>query len=196
MITAKRVAVIRTSDNTVAKQIPLAESPQSATLTPTGNAMWVGSANSGTIWGINTATQTVTRKLNARLSGPVESIAFTKDNRQAWVAGLGGVSVIDRATGKLLGLHLHPAHLPERSRAERRPDRAQPFQHAGAGRQLDLPRYPGIGTVSVIDTATLAVGTQIQLGTEPIGMALDTKRGKTYVANYQDDTLSYFNTPK
>ena len=36
----------------------------------------------------------------------------------------------------------------------------------------------------MIDTATLAVGTQIQLGTEQIGMALDTKRGKTYITNY------------
>jgi DNA-binding beta-propeller fold protein YncE len=59
-----------------------------------------------------------------------------------------------------------------------------------------FPDSPARGGVSVLDTRSLEVRRVIRLGTEPVGLGLDKRRGNTYVTNYLDDTVSWFRTPR
>jgi YVTN family beta-propeller protein len=59
-----------------------------------------------------------------------------------------------------------------------------------------FPQQPERGTVAVLNTHTRRVTSRIEVGDEPTGMAVDRKNNTTYVTNYQDDTVSYFRTPR
>ena len=190
--TARRLAVIRTADDHVVRGIALPAGPQTAAITPEGKQVWAGSAEAGTVWVVDTATQRRVRTLQVKDAGPVSSIAFTPDGTRALVYGLAGVAVIDRSTGKELTM-LPITRLFPRTRDLN----AGPIAMAADGAEAlvvnaTFPDTPARGSVAVLDTRTLRVTRRVATGTEPVGLAVDPARDQVYVANYADDTVSWF----
>jgi DNA-binding beta-propeller fold protein YncE len=188
-----RVQVVNVASNKLTRSIPLNQGAGTATPLPGTRYIWVGSVISGRIWVVNTRTDAVVNRFMAPKSGPVAGIAFSPDNKQAWVSGIGGVTVLDRASGKVL------AFIPITNIFSGGPN-AGPIAFNKAGTQVLIvdstdPGNPGPGTVAAINAKTRKVTQRIAVGTEPTGMGLDYARGMTYTTNYQDDTLSYFATP-
>jgi YVTN family beta-propeller protein len=188
-----RVQVVKVSNNTLTRSIPLNQGAATATALPGTRFVWVGSVISGRLWVVDTRTDTVVNRFMATKSGPVAGIAFSPDKKQAWISGIGGVTVMDRASGKTL------AFIPITRIFSGGPN-AGPIAFNQAGTQVLIvnstdPGNPGTGTVAAINAKTRKVTERIPVGTEPTGMALDYKRGMTYTTNFQDDTLSYFATP-
>jgi YVTN family beta-propeller protein len=196
LLAAKRAAVISTSNDKLVKEIKLPQGPQTAETVPGGKFVWVGSSYSGVVWVVNTATQKVTRAISVAHSGPVSSIAFTSDGTRAWVYGLGGVTVVDVATGKLLAFVPMSRLFPNAAAPNAGPVALNNSGTLALLVNSTFPDNPGIGTVSVLNTRTLKVQASIKVGTEPTAMAIDRKRNTTYITNYEDDTVSYFATPK
>jgi YVTN family beta-propeller protein len=189
-----RVQVVNTTSNKLMGSVLLSNGAGTATTAPGNRYLWVGCIQSGKIWVIDATTNRIVRKLNASRSGPISGIAFNPSGTQVWVVGLGGISVISRSSGKLL------AFLPITMVFPGGPNPG-PISFNKSGSKVlvvnsGFPGNPVQGTLGVIDPATLKVTQRITLGVEPIGMALDNRRNTTYIANYQDDTLSYLPTPK
>ena len=196
LLTDKSVAVVRTADATLVRKIRLPRGPQTVATVPGNGSVWAGSSYNGRIWRIDTATQRVVGHANVPDSGPVSSIAFTADGKRAWVSGPGGVSEVAVPTGKVLAFVPAPAlfrHVQDLNPGE------VALNRAGTALLVvnsTFPDTPARGRVSVLDTRTLKVRRLIPLGTEPQGIAVDLKRGTTYVTNYLDDTVSWFRTPR
>jgi DNA-binding beta-propeller fold protein YncE len=191
-----RVAVVRASDAKVVKTIKLPAGAGTAGTTPSSGSVWVGSVNSGKIWVISTRQQKLVRTISVTHSGPVQSIAFTPNGGQAWVAGLGGVSVVNVKSGKLLAFVPITRIFPHTANLNAGPIALNDSGTAALVVNSTFPDNPGRGAVAVLSTRTLRVRARIQVGTEPIGMAIDRIHNITYVTNFQDDTVSFFTTPK
>ena len=176
------------------KQIQLAQDPQNVTVAPGGQATsgW-GSAQTGLIWVIDGSTQTVVRRLIVTKGGPVSGVAFSPNGKRVWVSGLGGITVLNRSTGKQIGFIGALKAFPGNSG----PNVGPVILNRAGTKALVLdstfPDVPMIGTISVINTATLKVGQQISLGVEPLDLV--SYGATTYANNYADDTLSYLPTP-
>jgi DNA-binding beta-propeller fold protein YncE len=156
----------------------------------------VGSAVSGNVWVISTATQRIVRTIPVTKTGPVSSIAFVPGGTRAWVFGIGGMSLVNAATGQVLTFIPVTSIFP----ADKAPD-AGPVALTGSGQYAlavdsTFPDSPARGTVAVISTRTLKVVYRVRVGTEPTGLAIDYQRQTAYVTNYKDDTVSYFKVPR
>jgi DNA-binding beta-propeller fold protein YncE len=191
-----RVAVVRASDNKVVKRIRLPAGAQTAETTPSSRSVWAGSAISGRVWVISTRRQKLVRTISARHSGPVQSIAFTANGKRAWVYGLAGVSVVNVSSGKLLAFVPITRIFPHTANLNAGPVALNNSGTAALVVNSTFPENPGRGTVAVLSTRTLRVRSRIRVGTEPTALAIDRKRNTTYVTNFQDDTVSFFATPR
>jgi DNA-binding beta-propeller fold protein YncE len=196
LLTDKSVAVLRTSNATLLRKIHLPRGPQTVTATPNDKSVWVGSSYSGRIWKIDTTRQRVVGHVNVLKSGPVTSIVFTSDSKLAWVSGPGGISEVSVQTGKILAFVPTPRLFPHVQDLNLGEIALNKAGTALLAVNSTFPDAPAKGQLSVLDTRTLKVGRVIPLGTEPQGIALDQKRGTTYVTNYMDDTVSWFRTPR
>jgi YVTN family beta-propeller protein len=155
----------------------------------------VGSVESGEVWVVSTSTHEMLQTIPVTQSGPVSSIAFTPDGTRAWVSGLGGMSVVDVATGKVLSFVPVTSIFPNDTAPNAGPvalTRSGQYALAADSTSADAP---GLGTVAVLDTRTLKVQYNIPVGTEPLGLAIDYDRQTAYVTNYKDGTVSYFEVP-
>ena len=192
---AGTVAVVRTSSGKRVKTIKLSAGAQTATTTPDNKDVWVGSVESGEVWVISTATQKMVQMIPVTQSGPVSSIAFTPDGTQAWVFGIGGMSVVDVATGKVLSFVPVTGIFPDSQAPNAGPvalTRSGQYALAVDSTPADTP---GLGTVAVLSTSTLKLLYSIPVGTEPLGLAIDYDGQTAYVTNYGDGTVSYFTVP-
>jgi DNA-binding beta-propeller fold protein YncE len=104
--------------------------------------------------------------------------------------------VVDVATGKLLAFIPMTRLFPGAAAPNAGPIALNNNGSLGLVVNSTFPDNRGIGSVAVLNTRTLKVQSSIRLGTEPTAMAIDRKRNITYVTNYEDDTVSYFATPK
>ena len=190
-----RVVVVRASDTKVVKRIKLPAGAQTAQTTPSGRSVWVGSAVAGRIWVVSTRRQKLVRRISVTHSGPLMSIAFTANGKRAWVAGLGGVSVVSVASGRLLAFVPLNRIFPHTSNLNAGPIALNNTGTAALVVNSTFPDTPGRGSVAVLNTRTLRVTSRIRVGTEPTGLAIDRARHTTYVSNFQDDTVSFFRTP-
>ena len=112
------------------------------------------------------------------------------------VSGLGGVSVVNVASGKLLAFVPISRIFPHATDLNAGPLALNSSGTAALVLNSTFPDNPASGTVAVINTRTLRVTSRIRVGTEPTGLAIDGKRITAYVTNFQDDTVSYFATLK
>ncbi len=193
LVQPQKVAVVDAASDKLIKQIQLAQDPQNVTVAPGGRYVWVGSAQTGLIWVIDGSTQTVVRRLIVTKGGPVSGVAFSPNGKRVWVSGLGGITVLNRSTGKQIGFIGALKAFPGNSG----PNVGPVILNRAGTKALVLdstfPDVPMIGTISVINTATLKVGQQISLGVEPLDLV--SYGATTYANNYADDTLSYLPTP-
>jgi DNA-binding beta-propeller fold protein YncE len=195
LVQPQKIAIVNAANNKLVKQIQLGQDPQNATVAPGGRYVWVGSAVTGLIWVVDNKTKTVVRRLRPTRGGPVSGIAFSPNGKRVWVSGLGGVSVLDRGTGKLLAFVGALGVFPNSSGPNVGPIVLNKAGTKAMVLDSTFPDTPGIGTVSVLNTATLKPIQQISLGVEPLDLVNYGPTGTTYANNYADDTLSYFPTP-
>ena len=97
-----RLGVLDTRTKQITDYIALPHGPQTVTAAPGGRTLWVGSSYSGRIWVVRASDNKIVRTVRVTKSGPVGSVAFTRHGTRAWVSGLGGVSVVNVRTGKVL----------------------------------------------------------------------------------------------
>lgn len=195
LITDKKVVVIDTSDREVVRRIKTPRGVQTVAVTPNSKQVWAASSYDGHLWMIDTARQKIVKRINLQDSGPAVSIAFGAGGNRAWVLGLGGLSVVSVKTGKLLAFVPMPRMFPRTQNLNPGAVALAPGGRVALVLNSTYPDSPGKGSLAVLGTASLKVRRHINLGTEPEGLALDRRRDTTYVTNYADDTLSYFQTP-
>jgi YVTN family beta-propeller protein len=188
-LTGKRVVVLNGRTDTVVSRVRLPAGAQY--VAASARQAWVGSAVDGRLWVVNTSTNRTVRTVLVPQVGPIQGIAFAKGGGSVWVSGLGGVSVIDRASGKARAF-LSITRIFPKTGPNTGPIALNPSGTRALVLNSTFPDAPQAGTVAFINTRTLAVTKRITLGTEPTGIAVDRKRGTAYVTNYGDDTLSYF----
>ena len=90
-----RIAIMRSSNNLIIEYVATPENPQTVIAAPGNRDIWVGSAQSGSIWDMTMAKPHVRRTIHVTNGGPVVGVAFAKGGHTAWVTGLGGVSVVN-----------------------------------------------------------------------------------------------------
>jgi DNA-binding beta-propeller fold protein YncE len=129
-------------------------------------------------------------------SGPVSSIAFNPRGTRAWVFGLGGMSVVNVATGKVLSFIPVTTIFPASTAPNAGPVALTRSGQYALAVDSTVPDNPARGTVAVISARTLKVVSRVSVGTEPTGLAIDYQRQTAYVTNYEDDTVSYFQIPR
>jgi DNA-binding beta-propeller fold protein YncE len=186
-----RVKIVRTLTDAVAKTIVLPSGAGTLTTRPNKRTIWVGSVESGRIWVISTHTNTVVRRLAVAKSGPVQGIAFTPNDKQVWVAGLGGVSVLDRATGKLV--HFIPTTSVFPANPPFTPGPILVNTTGSRALVLNTATQTGTqGSVVSINTKTFKRTSSVLLGNEPTSFAIDPADNLVLATNFLDDTVSYF----
>ncbi len=185
---------IDTKTGTVVQTVTLPEPAQTVAVPPRGNAVWAGSDDDGHVFVVDTATGAVTATIDVDAVGPVTSIAFTPNGKQAWVAGLGGVAVVglDGTVATFLPIQsLFTSTQPNTGTIALNGRGTYAFVEDST-----FPDAPGNGEISIIDTTTYAVVAHVTTGVEPESFALDTIRDTAYVPNYAEDTVTYFAIPK
>jgi DNA-binding beta-propeller fold protein YncE len=196
LLTAKKLAVIRTSDAVVVADVKFPHGPQTVTTTPGSQNEWVGSSFDGTIWVVSTTNPKIRRTISVPQAGPVVSIAFSPNGRYAWVSGLGGVAVVSRASGKTVKFLPITRIFPNNPNLNMGPVKLNRTGTIALVVNSTFPDNPQPGSVRVIKTKTYKLGENIPMGTEPIGLAIDQVRNTAYVTNFADDTVTYFQVPK
>lgn len=190
-----KLVSIRPETGKVVQTVKLPHGSQTLTSGPGGKTVWAGSSYDGHVYVVNAATGKMTKSINVSRSGPVTSIAFAPGNKKAWIAGLGGISVVDTKTGKTLKFvsitKLFSADGPNMGSVAL----------TGSGRYAlvensTFPDVPQTGEIAMLDTKTYKVVTRIATGVEPEALAIDTKRNVAYVPNYADNTVTYFTVPR
>jgi DNA-binding beta-propeller fold protein YncE len=184
-----RLGVLDTSTDQLTGYVALPRGPQSVDVAPNGKALWVGSSYSGRIWVVRMSDQKIARTIRVNRGGPVSSVAFSPDGRQAWVSGLGGVSVVNVRTGALLHFMPAPALFPRSSNLN-----LGPLTLNGRGTRAyvvntTFPDHPGRGALRVIRTRDYRIAGAAGTGIEPASVTAG-PRGTAYVANYGSGTVS------
>lgn len=189
---AKQLAVVQTSTDQVVQRIALPQEPQTVTTAPGGKTVAVGSANQGRVYLVDTGTGKRRKTIKLDRVGPVASIAFAPGGKRMWVAGLGGIAVVNSSSGKTVTVLPIGKVFPDSDAPN-----MGPIAFNDSGSRLlvvdsTFPDAPGRGSVSVVDTRRYRVTSQVATGVEPEGLAMDNERHVAYVADYADDTVTYF----
>lgn len=185
-----RIAAIRTSDDTVLGYTNLPHGPQTLATAPGSRDLWAGSSYSGQVWDLNTADARVRRTIDVTSSGPVQSIAFTANGQQAWVAGLGGVSVVDVSSGKVTRFLPAAQLFPATSDLDIGAVALDATSTRAYVVNSTFPDNPAPGQVRTIDAKNYRLGTLLTTGTEPVSLTVDPRNQVAYTTNYAANTLT------
>ncbi|HYP44035.1 MAG TPA: YncE family protein [Propionibacteriaceae bacterium] len=188
------LVAIDTRTGKVVKRTPLPNFAYTMAVGPASKSIWVGSNYDGSIWQVRTATGKITKTLKPTQSGPVTGIAFTPGQKRAWIAGLGGVTVVDTKTGKT-GKFLTAPKIFGGFPALGSIALNSSGRYAFA--QNSVSKGPGYTSqIAAINTKTFKISWRVNTGSRSEGFSLDKTRGTAYVADYDDDTVTYFPVPK
>ena len=184
-----RLGVLDTRAGQITDYLALPHGPQTVTTGPGGRTVWVGSSNSGAIWVVRASNPKVVRTIRVTRSGPVSSVAFTRHGTRAWVSGLGGVSVLNVHSGKVLRFIPAPRLFPNAHDLN-----LGPLVLNGRGTRAYIvnstfPDDPQRGSLRAITTRGYGLGALVRTGIEPVGVAVG-QRGTVYVANYGSKSVS------
>ncbi|HEY2054808.1 MAG TPA: PKD domain-containing protein, partial [Solirubrobacterales bacterium] len=143
--------------------------------------VYVANEADNTVSVINTNSDTVTA--NLAVGSLPQAVAISPDGSTAYVTnqGSGTVSVIDTAenlVGEPITVASHTDSLPDGIALS--PDGSTLYVTYGYRPGTSI----GPGEVAVIDTKTRAVGTPIEVGDEPAGIAVTPDGTKAFVADY------------
>jgi DNA-binding beta-propeller fold protein YncE len=191
-----RVMVVDVATGKVVDWLGVKEAPQTATTSPDQRQVWVGSSFEGRVWKVNARTHTKAGQVQVPRSGPISSIAFSPKGNRAWVTGLGGLSVVNVKTGKVVGFKPANALFPRSQNLNVGDVALNPSGSRVMVVNSTFPDSPGQGMVAVLDAQTLKAVHRIPVGREPMAVVTDPEGGQTYVPNYADNSVSYFATPK
>jgi YVTN family beta-propeller protein len=143
--------------------------------------LYVANEADNTVSVIDTASDTVTA--NLAVGSLPQAVAITPDGSTAYVTdqGSGTVSVIDTAenrVGEPITVASHTDSLPDGIALS--PEGSKLYVTYGFRPGTSI----GPGEVAVIDTKTREVGTPIEVGEEPAGIAVTPDGTKAFVADY------------
>lgn len=190
-----RLGVLDTGTRQITDYLALPHGPQSVTTGPGGRTVWVGSSYSGAIWVVRTSDNKILRTVRVGRSGPVNSVAFTRHGTRAWVSGLGGVSVVNARSGRILHFFPSPQLFPRSQDVNLGP---LVLNRAGTRAYVvnsTFPDAPAHGSVRVIDTRGYHIGANVRTGIEPVGVTAGPQRSTVYVANYGSHSVSAVRFP-
>ena len=188
------LVAIKTSTGKVVSRTKLPAPAEAITTAPGAKSIWVGSEIDGRIWQVSTKTGKITKTLKPTNAGPVTSFTFAPGGKKVWVAGLGGVSVISAKSGAVLKFITAPKIFPGFVVPN---DVVLNSSGTYAFLENSVQNGPGnLSQIAAINTKTYKVAWRVKTGSQAEGMALDKTRGVAYVANYDDDTVTYFSVPK
>jgi YVTN family beta-propeller protein len=173
--------------DTLVATIPVGSNPISAAITPDGSRVFVANNNSSSVSVIDTFSNTVVNTIST--GTPCSGVAVSPDGTQLWVAlsGSNSVAVYDTWTLTLVPFAQNPI-----------PVGSFPFNIAfkGGGGQAFVTNFFS-NTVSVIKTNTGSVINTLNVGTNPIGIAVafnpTSGVNTVFVANSGSNNISYFN---
>jgi YVTN family beta-propeller protein len=109
------------------------------------------------------------RLVSRRLALPYVTRGGTGEQAVLSVSGLGGVSVVNVASGKLLAFVPITRIFPPAADLNAGPLALNSSGTAALVLNSTFPDNPASGTVAVINTRTLRVTSRIRVGTEPTG---------------------------
>jgi YVTN family beta-propeller protein len=169
------VTVIRTSDNTVVTTIPVSNYPLSIASTPDSEFVYVVSAVDHRVAVIQTSDQTVVKTIALPDVGP-QNLAITPDGALVYVVGTSQyVEIIRTSDNSLIGqVELQYADFATDVVSSPLSD----FIYVIANQQFE-PH----GTLNVIDVASNTVITQVDLGNQPLGLAINADGSRVYVSD-------------
>ncbi|MDE1834191.1 MAG: YncE family protein, partial [Candidatus Micrarchaeota archaeon] len=159
--------------------IAVGSSPWGIAINPQGNLAYVTDQNSGKVYVILTATNTIYTTIS--LSSILYGVTFNPSGTLAYVVNYGGktVNVINVATNSLsatISVGSSPVYAA--------------FNPSGS---IAYVTNSGSGTVSVINVGSSTVINTITLGTEPGAVAFSPTGTLAYVANYGSGTVNVIN---
>ncbi|MFD4553555.1 caspase family protein [Streptomyces sp. NPDC058469] len=188
---SESVSVIDTATNrTIGNPIPVGKKPRGVAVSRDGRRVYVvnrgpdSDSGLGSVSVIDTATNRTVGRPIVVGHDPV-GVAVSPDGRSVYVtnlgpvSGLGSVSVIDTATNRTVGRPIAVGHNPWGVAVS--PDgRLAYVTNSGP----NLGSVSGLGSVSVIDTATnRTVGRPIVVGDDPLAVAVS-RDNRVYVTNW------------
>ena len=185
-----RLGVLNTRTKQITDYIALPHGPQTVTAASGGRALWVGSSYSGRIWVVRASDNKIVRTVRVTKSGPVSSVAFTRHGTRAWVSGLGGVSVLNARTGKVLKFMSTPTLFPHARNLNLGPLALNPRGTTAYVVNSTFPDEPARGSLRVISTRGYRLGTEVSTGIEPVDVTVGPRRNTVYVANYGSGSVS------
>ena len=171
------LSIIDTANRVVmGAPIPVGASPQEIAVTPDGKRLYVVHSSSGDVAVVDTTTNTVVTHVAVGGTGS-RDVVITSDGRFAYVANSTGsmVNVIDTSTFAV-------SNIPTPAGARR-------LAFTPSGDRLFVTDFDS-GFVSVIDTATRTLITNVAVGQKPRGLAITPDGSKIYVTNVATGNVS------
>ena len=169
------VTVIQTSDNTVVKTIAVSNYPLSIASTPDSEFVYVVSAVDHRVAVIQTSDQTVVKTIALPDVGP-QNLAITPDGALAYVVGTSQyVEIIRTSDNSLIGqVELQRANFATDVVSSPLSD----FIYVSSNED-----GTSFGALNVIDVASNTVIKQVDLGNQPLGLAINADGSRVYVSD-------------
>lgn len=185
-----QLIAINTTTGKVVARTALPAEPGALTVSKGGRSIWVGDENDGHLWKVSTTTGKITKTLKPTKAGPVLSLTVAPGGKKLWVTGMAGITVLNAKTGTTIKFITAPKVVTGY------PSLGYLAFNGSGSYAYAVNSVPnninGHGQVAAINTKTYQVAWRVKTGSTPLGIATDTKRRTAYVANYDDDTLTYF----
>ena len=185
-----RLGVLDTRTRQITDYVALPHGPQTVTAAPGGRTLWVGSSYSGQIWIVRASDHRIVRTVRVTRTGPVSSVAFTSHGARAWVSGLGGVSVVNARTGKVLRFISASTLFPHARDLNLGPLALNARGTTAYVVNSTFPDQPRRGSLRVIATHGYRLGAQVRTEIEPVDVTVGPRRGTAYVTNYGSGSVS------
>lgn len=189
------LVAIDPSTDKVVQRTKLPGESESMAVAPGGKTVWVGDASDypARIRQVSTRTGRIVKTVKIPGAQP-NSLTFTPNGKRVWVGSQSGVVVLDATTGRAKKNISAPKIFPGFSAIV-------DIEFSRTGRDAFVvnavtddedPR----GAVADVDTRSYKVKWRVKAGNSPLGSAVDIKRNRMYVPNFDDDTLTTFRVPR
>lgn len=182
------VSVVNTATNTAIATVPVGLDPRGVVVNPAGTRVYVANNGGNSISVIDTGSNTVTATI------PVGSfpwgIAINAAGTRVYVANYGDdtVSIINTTTDTVLGVPLAVGNGPLGIAVNPAGTRLY------VANSLENVNPANEGTVSVIDTGSLATLATVTVGEDPYGIAVSPNGARVYVSNCCSQSVSVIET--
>lgn len=185
--TVNQVVTVSARRGTVVRRTRLPAPAYTIAATPDGHRVWAGSITSGRIWVLDSSTGMIVRRIRVNASGPVSGIAFTRSGSRAWVAGIGGLSIVNTRTGRTTRTRTTNGIFPRGANLG-----SVALTADGKQALIENSAWAGPGSICALSTRTIRTRWCVRTGRQPEGFAVDQRRRVAYVPDYADDQVTWF----